>query len=121
MPLLPDSRSLLSSLIALPGPPGHETAVRDYVCQQLTAFGCSHETDGKGNLLAALPGSGISRKPRIVVTAHLDEIALLVTAVLADGSVLVQALGGAFPWKWGEGPVALFGREGTLIPGLLSF
>jgi putative aminopeptidase FrvX len=121
MSLLPDSRSLLSALVALPGPPGQESAVRDFVRQQLTVLGCRHETDAKGNLLAALPGGAISRKPRIVVTAHLDEIALLVTAVLADGSVLVQALGGAFPWKWGEGPVSIFGREGTLVPGLLSF
>ena len=84
MSLLPDPLSLLASLVALPGPPGQEGAVRHFVSQQLTAIGCLHETDGKGNLLAGLPGFPIPRKPRIVVTAHLDEIALLVTAVLAD-------------------------------------
>ncbi len=121
MPRLPDSYSLLTSLVALPGPPGQETAVRDFVRQQLTVMGCAHETDGKGNLIVAPPGAPIPRKPRIVVIAHLDEIALLVTVVLPDGTILVQPLGGAFPWKWGEGPVTVFGRGESAIPGILSF
>ncbi|MES2464875.1 MAG: M20/M25/M40 family metallo-hydrolase [Armatimonadota bacterium] len=121
MPLLPDSISLLSSLVALPGPPGQEAAVRDFVAQQLSVLGCRHETDAKGNLRTGLPGYPLPQKPRIVVTAHLDEIALLVSAVLADGSLLVQPLGGAFPWKWGEGPVAILARGESLMPGVLSF
>jgi putative aminopeptidase FrvX len=121
MSLLPSPISLLASLVALPGPPGQESAVRAFLCQQLTALGCQFETDGKGNLLSSLPGSSLPKKPKIVVTAHLDEIALLVSAVLSDGSLLVQPLGGAFPWKWGEGPVTVFGRDELPIPGLLSF
>jgi putative aminopeptidase FrvX len=54
------------------------------------------------------------------VTAHLDEIALLIRAVHADGTLGVGPLGGAFPWKWGEGPVEIFCRDGVLIPGILS-
>jgi putative aminopeptidase FrvX len=56
MSLLPDSLSLLASLVSLPGPPGQEGAVRSFVSEQLTTLGCRHETDAKGNLLAALPG-----------------------------------------------------------------
>ena len=121
MSLLPDPLSLLASLVALPGPPGQESAVRGFVEEQLTRLGCHSETDAKGNLLTSLPGCPIPQKPRIVVTAHLDEIALLVSAILSDGSLLVQPLGGAFPWKWGEGPVTIFGRDALAIPGLLSF
>jgi putative aminopeptidase FrvX len=121
MSRIPDPLALLASLVALPGPPGQEGAVRAFLDKQLTAVGCRHETDAKGNLIAGLSGLPIPQKPRIVVTAHLDEIALLVTAVLADGILLVQALGGAFPWKWGEGPVTIFGRDEAAIPGILSF
>ena len=121
MSLLPGSLSLLASLVSLPGPPGQEGEVHKFVAEQLTTLGCLWETDAKGNLLATLPGFPIPRKPRIVVTAHLDEIALLVSAILPDGTILVQPLGGAFPWKWGEGPVTIFGRDALPVPGLLSF
>jgi putative aminopeptidase FrvX len=59
-----------------------------------------------------------------VVTAHLDEIALMVTAVPRDGVLPVAPLGGAHPWKWGEGPVELLATNAgrtTHLPGVLSF
>ncbi|MBC8103158.1 MAG: hypothetical protein H7Z41_11280 [Cytophagales bacterium] len=121
MPTLPSPFSLLSSLVALPGPPGLEGPVRDFVARQLTSLGCASEVDAKGNLLSGVPGASIPRTPRIVVTAHLDEIALLVSGILPDGALLVRPLGGAHPWKWGEGPVSIFGRNGAVIPGILSF
>src|SRR4051794_25287922 len=114
-----DSRQLLEDLVALPGPPGQEGAVRDYVAARAEELGYFSTVDAKGNLLIAA-GSALPENPSIVVTAHLDEIALMVRAVHADGTLGVSALGGAFPWKWGEGPVEILGRDGDVIPGLLS-
>ena len=62
----------------------------------------------------------IPEKPDIVVMAHLDEIALLVVRVEGDGRLVVTNLGGAFPWKWGEGPVQILAAEKALT-GILSF
>ena len=59
-------------------------------------------------------------RPDIVVMAHLDEIALLVVRVEGDGRLAVTSLGGAYPWKWGEGPLQILASDGPL-DGILSF
>ena len=110
---------LLSDLVALPGPPGQEGAVREYVAARAHEMGCVTQTDAKGNLLIAT-GSELPTDPTVVVTAHLDEIALMVHAIDADGALRVGSMGGAFAWKWGEGPVEILAESGTLVPGVLS-
>jgi putative aminopeptidase FrvX len=87
--------------------------VRDALMRHLDVLGQSHRTDPKGNLLVG------SEKPRIVVTAHMDEIAMIVRRIEPDGSLAVSALGGLLPWKIGEGPVSILGPEP--LDGVLSF
>lgn len=106
---------MLRELIALPGPAGQEDAVREAVARHVESLGYSHTTDSKGNLLVDL-GKG---DPKIVVTAHLDEIAMIVRQVQADGSLRVGPLGGMRPWKLGEGPVQVLADEP--LTGVLSF
>ena len=119
---LPNASTLLAALVALPGPPGQEEAVREYVRAQTQTLGFSNaRTDAKGNLLICVSGEENAGAPDVVVTAHMDEIALMVTGVFADGVLSVSALGGAHPWKWGEGPVEILGRDGAIIPGILGF
>jgi putative aminopeptidase FrvX len=81
-------------------------------------LGYQTATDGKGNLLAFTAST--SELPRAVVTAHLDEIAMIVSRVEPDGNLKVRSLGGLFPWKIGEGPVKIMARGGDL-DGVLSF
>ncbi len=112
---------LVRELTALPGPPGQEKLVRDAVITHAERLSCLHETDARGNLLMSVPGaSRLPEHPGIVVMAHLDEIALLVVRVEADGRLAVASLGGVFPWKWGEGPVQILAASGPL-DGVLSF
>lgn len=113
MPL--DPIALLESLIALPGPPGQEGAVRNFLAQQLAEMGVAHRTDAKGNLLVG------SENPKTVVTAHLDEIALIITGFSGVGTACVTPLGGVKPYKWGEGPVEILSTNDTSIAGVLSF
>ncbi len=111
---------LVRELTALPGPPGQEDAVRNAVAAHAERLGCVHETDARGNLLLSLPGAErLPDAPDIVVMAHLDEIALMVVRVEHDGRLVVTSLGGAFPWKWGEGPVLILAPQGPLN-GVLS-
>jgi len=117
---LPDARTLLADLVALPGPPGQENAVREYVAGHARALGYEAHEDAKGNLIVPLSSSGGAIRPSIVVTAHLDEIALLVTRIEADGAFQVAPLGGAHVWKWGEGAVEAMGKNGASVPGVLS-
>ena len=116
-----DALELVRELVALPGPPGQEALVRQAVAAYADRLGCVHETDARGNLLVSLPGATrLPDAPDVVVMAHLDEIALLVVRVERDGRLVVASLGGAYPWKWGEGPVQIL-APGETLAGILSF
>ena len=112
---------LVRELVVLPGPPGQEEAVRDAVASHVGALGGVCRADARGNLLIAPPGApAVPERADIVVMAHLDEIALLVQRVESDGRLAVTSLGGLFPWKCGEGPVAIL-TPGEPLTGILSF
>ncbi|MCW5941482.1 MAG: hypothetical protein KIS66_04575 [Fimbriimonadaceae bacterium] len=112
-----DAFALLQELVALPGPPGQEDRVREAVAAHVRALDLPCRIDAKGNLLVPL---GDSPNPRVVVTAHLDEIAMIVRAIEPDGRLVVASIGGLRPWKLGEGPVTVLATAGDL-PGVLSF
>ncbi len=116
-----DSIALIRTLVALPGPPGEEKAVREWLAERLRGLGYTSEVDAKGNLLTRLPAPpGVIDPPTVVVTAHLDEIALMVTRIEEGGKIRVAPMGGLFTWKWGEGPVELLTRDG-IVQGILSY
>jgi len=108
-----DPLKLLQELVGIPGPPGQEGSVRQALETHLDGLGLKHRTDAKGNLLVG------AKKPRIVVTAHMDEIAMIVRGIDQAGRLIVGPLGGIFPWKLGEGPVQILASEP--INGVLSF
>jgi len=116
-----DWLTLLEELVAAPGPPGQEDAVRAVVAAHAERLGCAHGADARGNLLLSLPGAGrVPDAPDVVVMAHLDEIALLVVRAEDDGRLVVTPLGGLYPWKWGECPVSILAEDGP-ITGIVSF
>ncbi|MHB8637544.1 MAG: M20/M25/M40 family metallo-hydrolase [Fimbriimonadaceae bacterium] len=106
---------LLQEFVRAPGPPGQEDAIRTCVGGYVDKLGRARRTDAKGNLIVNL-----GDKPRTVVTAHLDEIAMVVRTIEGGGSLRVGALGGLYPWKLGEGPVHILAPGGPLN-GVLSF
>lgn len=110
------SLELLKRLTAIPAPPGQEGALAADLNELLAAVGRHGTVDAKGNLVVR---SG-KTKPRIVVTAHMDEIAMLVRRVHVNGTLDVTSLGGLYPWKLGEGPVEVLAASGA-IPGVLGF
>ncbi len=116
-----DTTELIRELTAIPGPPGGEEAVCAAVRAHAEALGYACQTDAKGNLLIPLPTGGEpATTPHIVVTAHLDELGLMVSQVEPDGSVRVIPLGGLYPWKWGEQPVEILAQPEP-VPGIISF
>lgn len=108
-----ESLDRLQALVEAYGPPGQEDEIRETFQGLLGDIPAV--TDAKGNLLI-----GEIEKPRIVMTAHLDEIAMMVKAIEPSGRLRVAALGGLHPWKLGEGPVEILGTK-ERIPGALSF
>ena len=110
---LPDPLNLLAELVAIPGPPGQEARVADALERHLTALGLQSGRDAKGNLIVAGDGP-----VRLAVTAHMDEIAMMVRSVRPDGTLVLAPLGGLFPWKLGEIPLVILAPEEDLDAAL---
>ncbi len=101
---------VLQNFVRAPGPPGQEDQVRNLLAEYLDQANVAHSTDPKGNLIVRF---GEGKRTPIVVTAHLDEIALCVQQVCSNGTLTVRPLGGTHPWKLGEGPILVMASEGS--------
>ena len=82
---------LLEELTNAYGPSGFEEPIRVIMRRELVPFADHLETDGLGSLIAELRGSG---GPRVMLTAHMDELGLLVKYISPDGFVYFEPLGG---------------------------
>jgi len=88
--------TVLSQLSESYGASGHEGAVREKVKELLPKW-AKTETDAAGNLVLHLGnGKGAGKTKRIVFVAHMDELGYQVREIAADGSLLVDFLGGGF-------------------------
>lgn len=108
--------NLLQELVSIPAPPGQEQELTALVVNRVSEMGHEVSIDPKGNVVVPVGPAG---EPRVVVTAHLDELALMATAIFRDGSLEVTNLGGLQPSKWGETPVEILATNP--LPGILSF
>lgn len=78
------------------GPSGHEREIAEWLGEQFKPL-CDEVTiDAMGNVIAVQKSTvkPDGKAPRIMVCAHMDEIALLVTEILKDGSLRVGMVGG---------------------------
>lgn len=117
-PALDATAQLLKALSEAPGPSGFEELVREIVVGEFSSLGAAIEYDGLGSVLATLPGGASG--PRIMVTAHLDEVGLMVQYVTADGFLRVKTLGGVLEQALPDQRWTILGRNGpvTAITGL---
>ncbi len=74
------------------GVSGREGAVCDYIENALSGV-CEMERDALGNLFAFKKGKREARK-KIMLTAHMDEVGFIVTAVKENGMLKFSACGG---------------------------
>ncbi len=81
----------LRTLSELPGPPGMEDKVREFIRSEIEGYAEEVFEDRLGNLYA-LKGDG----PRVMFAAHMDEVSLMVT-YLDGGYLRVTNLGGLVP------------------------
>ena len=83
---------LLKELSEAFGPSGFEGQVRSIVRRELAPLADSIETDGVGSLIARFDGA--RETPRVMISAHIDEVGLMVKYVTDEGFVKFQQLGG---------------------------
>jgi endoglucanase len=112
-PALDATEQLLKVLSEAPGPSAFEEDVRRIVVNELTGLGAAIEYDGLGSVLATLPGTATG--PRIMVTAHLDEVGLMVQHITADGFIRVKTLGGVLEQALPDQRWTILGRNGPVI------
>lgn len=86
-------RNTLKTLLSAYGPSGNERAVRETLALMLEGHADDIATDAMGNLIVTKLGTD-ERAPRIMFSAHMDHIGLVVTDVEKEGFLRVQAVGG---------------------------
>ncbi len=106
-------------LCGIYGTSGREHAVRSYILQELKTCGLPENAvsaDRLGNVLVHKKGA-LSAKRRVMFSAHMDEVALMVTVLHADGSIGFDAVGGV-------SAAAVIGRQVLVgeqrIPGVIG-
>jgi putative aminopeptidase FrvX len=116
----------IAQLVMCHSPSGVEAEVNQYLLDRLAALGVEHWQDAADNIVVKIPGPSPDRGA-LAITAHKDEIGGIVKRIEPDGRLSVRALGGAYPWVYGEGVVDVLGDVGsdstrrTTLSGILSF
>jgi len=84
-------RKLLRELTEAFGPSGFEDEAAAIVARELGKSG-DLQRDGLGSVVCKVPGK--SDRPRIMISAHMDEVGFLVRSVTADGYIRFLPVGG---------------------------
>lgn len=97
---------LLEDLIFLPGVCGQEDKIRNKIIDEIKDL-VDYKIDNMGNLLTTI-GQG---EKHLVITAHMDEIGLVVTHIENDGYLRVRKVGGVDPRTLPGQPMRLITKE----------
>ncbi len=84
---------LLKRLCAADGISGDEGAVRRLIVEEIKDFADEIRVDNPGNLLVHKKGRQPARA-RLMLSAHMDEVGLMVTDITADGYLRFDEVGG---------------------------
>lgn len=98
----------LSGIIA---PSGHEWQFRDALIARFAARGWDVHRDRLGQLAVSF---GPESKPSVLITAHLDEIGLVIRNISADGYLRVSRVGGVPERVLPAARVIFMGRDGPV-------
>lgn len=101
---------LLSQLCELPGAPGFEKQVRDFVLDQIKPHIDSVSVDAMGNVLAVKKSKSPNAK-KVMLAAHMDEIGFIATHIDENGFVRFHTLGGFDPKTLTAQRVIIHGKE----------
>lgn len=92
----------LKELCVLDGISGDENAVRDYICKEIIGH-AEFKIDNLGNVIAFKKGKN-TPKNKIMISAHMDEVGMIVNFINSDGTLKISSVGGV-------DPRVVFGRQ----------
>ena len=102
---------LIRSLSDAFGPTGEEDEVRELLIKEVRPYADRLYTDRMGNLVAEK-----GKDPKIVFTAHMDEVGFMITGFCPDGTLRFDEIGGVVPNSLPSKRVVI-GRK--RIPGVI--
>ena len=108
---------LLAGMLKCHGPVGDEREIDAFLLREFAATGVKTWQDGMSNIYAHLPGDG----PRVMVVVHKDELGLIVSNVLEDGSLKAQDPGHVAALEVWRGAGRHPCRRWLHVPAVLSF
>ena len=103
---------LLEEICQIPGAPGFEYSIRQFIKKELKGLVDGVETDSMGNLIALKKGKKSSQK--IVVAAHMDEIGFIVNHIDDNGFIRFLPLGGFDPKTLTSQRVLIHGKKAIM-------
>ncbi|MFN2304766.1 MAG: M42 family metallopeptidase [Anaerolineales bacterium] len=89
-------KSLIKKLVETPGPSGFEYTIRDVIRAEIGEAADDIRVDAMGSLIAK-KGTKSDNGMRVMISAHIDEIGLMVTHVDDQGFVRFTNIGGVNP------------------------
>lgn len=92
----------LHDLCLINGISGDEDKVREYIISRISDI-CEYSVDNLGNVIAFKKGKK-TPKNKVMLSAHMDEVGLIVKYINDDGSLKVDSVGGV-------DPRVVFGRQ----------
>ncbi len=102
--------NLLKKISEIPGAPGFEHKIRDFIVAELKDYVDSFEVDGIGNLIVRKKGG----KTKVMAAAHLDEISLMTKYIDDKGFIRFHNLGGFDPKTLSTQRVIVHGKQDLL-------
>ncbi|MCB0428505.1 MAG: M42 family metallopeptidase [Flavobacteriales bacterium] len=106
---------LLKEITETPGAPGHEQPIREIVKRELKPFADAITVDNMGNMTVLIKGK---KSKKVMVAAHMDEIAFITTLVDDNGFIRFHPLGGFDPKTLTSQRVWIHGKKE--IPGVIG-
>jgi putative aminopeptidase FrvX len=88
-------RDLIKRFTEAYGPSGHEDQIRSAIYAEVESLADEVRVDTLGNLIVLKKGSGGGK--RVMLTAHMDEIGLMISYVDEKGFLRFQPIGGINP------------------------
>lgn len=87
---------LIRTLTQAWGPTSYETGIRDILVRELEPLHLEHQTDPLGNLIYHVPAAG---KQKLLLSAHMDQIGIIVTYIDKNGFLRFGPVGGLNPYQ----------------------
>ncbi len=109
--------SLFSALSNTPAPSGREELLRDFITQTVKPLAATVTIDNLGNLIVFKKGKG---KKKLMLAAHMDEVALRVRYIDDKGFLRFTATGGIDPRTLVSQRVSVVTADGKIVNGVIG-